>query len=110
MLAWFGASLGLLIGALSERSEIIEKLWHPTSYLLFPLSGAAFLVAWLPTSAQKFVLLLPMVHGVEILREGYFGSIIHAHYDMSYMGICNLCLTLIALTQVRAVSRTLVPE
>lgn len=110
MLAWFGASLGLLIGALSERSEIIEKVWHPTSYLLFPLSGAAFMVDWLPSAGQKFVLLLPMVHGVEILREGYFGSSVHAHYDMAYMGIVNLCLTLLGLSQVRVISRTVLPE
>lgn len=60
--------------------------------------------------AGEFVLLLPMVHGVEILREGYFGSAVHAHYDMAYMAMCNLCLTLLGLSQVRAVSHTVVPE
>lgn len=110
MLAWFGAALGLLVGALSERTEIIEKLWHPTSYLLFPLSGAAFMVDWLPTPAQEILLLLPMVHGVEILRDGYFGSSIHAHYDMAYMAIVTLCLTLLGLSQVRVISGTVTPE
>jgi ABC-type polysaccharide/polyol phosphate export permease len=110
MLAWFGAALALWVGALSERTEIIEKLWHPTSYLLFPLSGAAFMVDWLPATAQKFVLFLPMVHGVEILREGYFGSAVHAHYDMTYMGIVNLCLTLLGLSQERVISRTVMPQ
>mgnify|MGYP003392127273 CR=1 FL=1 len=110
MLAWFGAALALLVGALSERTEIIEKLWHPTAYLLFPLSGAAFMVDWLPVTAQRFVLLLPMVHGLEILREGYFGSSVHAHYDMAYMAIVNLCLTLLGLSQVRVASRTVIPE
>ena len=110
MLAWFGAALALLIGGLSERSEVIEKLWHPMSYLLFPLSGAAFMVSWLPVTAQNFILFLPMVHGVELLREGYFGSLVHAHYDMPYMAICNLCLTLLGLSQVRVISRTVMPE
>lgn len=110
MLAWFGTALALLVGALSERTELIEKLWHPISYILFPLSGAGFLVDWLPTTAQEFVLLLPMVHGVELLREGYFGSLIHAHYDMAYMATLNLCLTFLGLSQVRVVSRTVIPE
>lgn len=110
MLAWFGGALALWIGALSERTEIIEKLWHPASYLLFPLSGAAFMVDWLPIPAQNFILLLPMVHGVELLRDGYFGSSIHPHYDIAYMAICNLCLTLLGLSQVRVVSRTVTPE
>jgi ABC-2 type transport system permease protein/capsular polysaccharide transport system permease protein len=110
MLAWFGASLALLLGSLSEQSETIEKLWHPASYLLFPLSGAAFLVDVLPKQAQDAVLWLPMVHGVEYLREGYFGSRMTAHYDLSYMAICNLGLTIFGLAQLSKVSRTVVPE
>lgn len=110
LLVWFGAALALFIGALSERSELVEKIWHPVTYLLFPLSGAGFMVDWLPTSAQKIVLLLPMVHGVEILREGYFGNAVHAKYDAAYMSIINLCLTFIGLALVREVGRSVEPE
>ena len=110
LLAWFGGSLALLFGALAETSETIEKLWHPVSYILFPLSGAAFLVDSLPKLAQPYVLLLPMVHGVEFLREGYFGSKIVAHYDIGYMVLINTLITLLALAQTRKVSRTVVPE
>lgn len=110
MLAWFGCSLALFLGALSEQSEIVEKLWQPVSYLLFPLSGAAFLVDALPKPAQDAVLWLPMVHGTEFLREGYFGSRMTAHYDLTYMLICNLGLTIFGLAQLNKVSRTVVPE
>ncbi|MDY7573966.1 ABC transporter permease [Actimicrobium sp. CCI2.3] len=110
LLAWFGAALALTIGALSERSELVEKIWHPVSYLLFPLSGAAFMVDWLPSSAQTVVLWLPMVHGVEILREGYFGKAVHAHYDVAYMSFINLCLTLLGLALVREAGRRVEPE
>lgn len=110
MIAWFGFSLAMLMGALSEQSEIIEKLWHPASYLLFPLSGAAFMVDALPPAAQNVVLMLPMVHGVELLREGYFGSTFKAHYDMPYMALVCTCLTLFGLAKTRQISRTVMPE
>ena len=110
MTAWFGFSLALLLGAWSERSETIEKIWHPAAYLLFPLSGAAFMVDALPQEAQRFVLLLPMVHGVEYVREGFFGSKVVAHYDMAYMAICNTLLMLLGFSQERKLSRVLVPE
>jgi ABC-type polysaccharide/polyol phosphate export permease len=110
MLAWFGGGLALFLGALSETSETVEKLWHPTAYILFPLSGAAFMVDSLPETAQKAVLALPMVHGVEFLREGYFGSQFVAHYDIAYMALFNTALTLLGLAQTRKVSRILVPE
>jgi capsular polysaccharide transport system permease protein len=105
MLAWFGASLALLIGAGTAYSDIVERLWHPAAYLLFPLSGAGFMVDWLPISMQKFVLLLPMVHGVEMLRAGYFGNVIPTHYDVGYMASCCLVLSLAGLYLVRQASR-----
>ena len=110
MLGWFGLGLALTLGALSERSELIEKLWHPAAYILFPLSGAAFLVDALPSEAQRYVLALPMVHGIEYLREGYFGSKIVAHYDLSYMATWNILLTIFGLFELQRVSRTVVPE
>ena len=110
MLTWFGFSVAIALGALSEQSEIVDKLWHPASYLLFPLSGAAFLVDVLPKAAQEVVLYLPMVHGVEFLREGFFGSHVVTHYDMGYMALCNALLTFFGLAQERKLSHTLVPE
>lgn len=110
MLSWFGAALALLLGAWSEQSETVEKLWHPMSYLFFPLSGAAFLVDALPAQAQEVVLLLPMVHGVELMRDGYFGSQVVTHYDMGYMAICCTVLTLLGLAKERVVSKVVVPE
>lgn len=109
LLAWFGAALAISLGSIAYDSEIVDRIWHPASYLLFPLSGAAYLVDALPKQAQEVVLYLPMVHGVELLREGYFGSAITAHYDIGYMaGFCAV-LTLIGLIQTRSLNRKVIP-
>jgi ABC-type polysaccharide/polyol phosphate export permease len=110
MLAWFGAALAFTVGGMSAMSEVVEKVWHPITYLMFPLSGAMFMVEWLPDAAQKLLLYLPMVHGVEILREGYFGSAVRAHYDIAYMGFICLSLTLLGLSLTREVGRRVTPE
>lgn len=110
MLIWFGAGLAILLGALAEQSETVDKLWHPAAYLLFPLSGAAFLVDAFPKQVQDWLLLLPMVHGVECVRDGYFGSHFVAHYDLTYMATWCMGLTLLGLAQARKVSRTVVPR
>jgi capsular polysaccharide transport system permease protein len=107
MLAWFGTSLALLVGAGTAFSEIIERLWHPTAYLLFPMSGAAFMVDWMPAPVQKVVLLLPMVHGTEMLRAGYFGDVVKTHYNVGYMATCCLVMSLGGLYLVRVASRRL---
>jgi ABC-type polysaccharide/polyol phosphate export permease len=105
MLAWFGAALAVLVGSAVTFSELIERAWHPTSYLLFPLSGAAFMVEWLPPAGRDAVLLLPMVHCVELIREGFFGNVVRTHYDMSYVGTFNLVLTLAGLFTMHAAAR-----
>jgi capsular polysaccharide transport system permease protein len=110
MLGWFGAALALLVGAATAFGEVVKRFWTPTAYLLFPLSGAAFMVDWLPPSAREVVLLLPMVHGVEMLREGYFGGAVPAHYDLGYMAGVNLVMTFLGLVLVRLASRQVEAE
>ncbi|HEY8591996.1 MAG TPA: ABC transporter permease [Sphingomicrobium sp.] len=103
LLAWFGAGLALLIGSLSERFDVLGKLWPPFSYLLFPLSGVAFIVDALPPGMQKIVLWLPMLNALEYLRDGWFGSFFHAHYDLGYVLIFNLLLFFAGLSLARQV-------
>lgn len=103
MLAWFGAGLALTLGALADRWEVVAKFWSPASLVLFPLSGAAFLVDALPQHTRELALYIPMLHGVEFLRAGFFGSHFIAHYDLSYLLAWNLGLTIFGLSQVRRV-------
>lgn len=110
MLTWFGFSLALIVGSLGIYSEVVERIWHPMMYFLFPLSGAAYMVEWLPKDIQSALLWLPMVHGTELLREGYFGESIITHHDISYMAFSCLILTCIGLVLERSASKRVVPE
>lgn len=110
LLAWFAFALGLIVGAYSERSELIERVWHVVTYLLFPLSGAMYMVDWLPKTAQDAVLWLPMVHGVEMIRHGYFGGVIPTHESPAYFATANLVMTLFGLALTREAGRRVQPE
>jgi capsular polysaccharide transport system permease protein len=101
----FSLSLGLLVGSMTEWSLLAEKIWHPVSYFFFPISGAVYLVDWLPDSLKEYALLLPIVHGTELLRAGYFGDAIHAHYDISYAIISSLVLLNAGLISTHLVAR-----
>lgn len=103
LLAWFGAGLGLTIGSLAEQVEVVAKLWPPMQYIFYPLTGTAFIVDALPTSFQKVVMWIPMLNCVEFLREGWFGSQMHAHYDIPYVLMWNLALTMTGLALLRQV-------
>ncbi|KOR18825.1 sugar ABC transporter permease, partial [Burkholderia cenocepacia] len=65
---------------------------------------------WLPSQFQKIVLLLPTVHGTEMLRGGYFGSLVKPHYDISYMVWFDMSLLLVGLLLVRDAGTRVEPE
>ncbi len=110
MLAWFGAALALFLGAFSMRSELIDKLWHPITYLAFPFSGAGYLAEAAPANFQKFVLYVPMIHGVEWVRDGFFGSHFTAMYSPSYLLTWNLGLTFFGFIELRNARKHIVPQ
>jgi capsular polysaccharide transport system permease protein len=110
LLNWFGWSLAFTIGSISERTEIVDKIWHPITYFLFPLSGAAFIVDALPEAAREVVLLLPMVHCVELIREGFFGSAFRPHYDIPYVIAFCMVLSIFGLINTAYVSSKVILE
>jgi capsular polysaccharide transport system permease protein len=110
LLCWLALALGFTVGAISERSETFDRVWHVVTYLLFPLSGAVYMVDWLPRAAQEAVLWLPMVHGVEMIRHGYFGQVVPTYEAPAYFAVANLVLTLVGLALVRESGRRVQPE
>lgn len=105
LMVWFGAGLAMVIGSLAERSEVVDKLWSPLSFFLFISSGVFTLVDWLPPIAQQYILWVPMVHGIELVRDGYFGRLFTAHYDIVYLTFWNLFLSLLGLAMLRQAGR-----
>jgi capsular polysaccharide transport system permease protein len=110
LLALYGMSLGILVGALSALTELIERVWHIVTYLLFPLSGAAFLVQWLPPAAQKFVLWIPMVHATEMIRLGFFGNVFTPHFDVFFLVTAVLVQSLLAIFLLGIAAKRAIPD
>ena len=110
LLVWFSMAAGLMIGSLSVISETVERVWHVFAYLFLPVSGAFYMVDWLPTHLQWLALLLPTVNCTELLRAGYFGDFVHPHFQIAYVVILNLGLTFASLAAVKGVSTTVEGE
>lgn len=110
LLAWFSLDLGLIVGAISERSETFERVWHVLTYLMIPLSGAFFMVDWMPKPFQDAILWFPVIHGLEMMRHGYFGDIVRTYENVGFVIVANLVFTLVGLLLVRDLGRRLEPE
>jgi ABC-type polysaccharide/polyol phosphate export permease len=101
LMAWFGFALAMVVGSLAERSEVVNRLWSPFSFFLFISSGIFTLIDWMPPTAQHYILMLPMAHGAELIRDGFFGSLFTAHYEVAYLAFWCLILTLAGLVMMR---------
>jgi capsular polysaccharide transport system permease protein len=72
--ALLGTSLGLLLCMLGALSNVVERLRGPLMRPLFWVSGLFFTVEEVPEGARRALLLNPVVHTVELVREGWFAS------------------------------------
>lgn len=105
LLGWYSMAMALFIGALSEYSELVERIWHPIAYFQLPVSGAFAMASWLPPNLRKIVLMFPAANCVEIFRYGYFGTSIKPYYDVGYVAKICLVITWLGLLTVRGASR-----
>jgi ABC-type polysaccharide/polyol phosphate export permease len=110
LFAWFGLGLGWTVGALSERFAVVAPVWRVASFVLMICSGVFYLADSLPQNVREILLWLPMLNNLEYLRDGWFGSLFNAHYDVFYIVWCNVLLTFAGLSLVRQVGTDLAED
>jgi capsular polysaccharide transport system permease protein len=96
--AFFCLACALLIAALSERSDFIEKVIGIVMYLSLPVSGAFTMVSWIPQHYRWILLLSPSVQDCEMIRGGQFGPQSHPIYSFSYTAGVTGVMLLIGLS------------
>lgn len=110
LLCWFAVAMGMIVGAISEFSETFDRVWHVLTYLMFPLSGAVYMVAWLSPALRDSVLILPMVHGVEMIRHGFFDNAVQTYENPAYFVCINMGLMLVGLFLAKLLGYKVKPE
>jgi capsular polysaccharide transport system permease protein len=100
--------LALLIAAGSVYTELFDRMTHLLTYLCMPLTGAFFMVFWLPTDLQQSALLIPTVHCFELVRHGQYGSVVPTTYDIPYVLAWIAALNLLGMAALRKARRHMV--
>jgi capsular polysaccharide transport system permease protein len=82
-LIWLEANaIALCLVALASMFEWVERVANVANYLALPLTGAFYILAWLPVQIRPVLLSLPFIHGWEILRKGFFGTNIESMWNL----------------------------
>lgn len=97
LVAWVATGFALVMTGLVMRYEMFERIVGLISYVIIPVSGAFFMVSWLPPAARKIILWIPFVHGVEMIRGGVFGEFVETYFDPSYPLLVGFVLNILGL-------------
>jgi capsular polysaccharide transport system permease protein len=107
---WWSAVVGLIVGGLSERTDWVEKIWGPYSYLYIFFSGMFLMAAWLPPALRNVALYQPSMQAYEMIRSGMFGSAVKTYADFTYATFSLAVLTVIGLVFMREARKYVMAE
>lgn len=110
LMAMFAMGLGLIICAIAQSFEVFGRIWSTLSFLMMPLSGAFFFVHNMPAAVQPYLLKIPMIHGSEMFRHGYFGDTVITYENPAFLLVVNLVLLLVGLLLVKRFSKGIEPQ
>lgn len=110
LIAWFSFAFSVITGAMSELSDVMEKVWHIVLYFMMPVSGSFFPLEIMPEGVRQLLLLFPLVDATEYFRSGYYGPNFPSYYNMPYTVVTILFLTLVGLSLISIASRRIEPE
>ncbi len=110
-MGWWSVAVALNVAALSERSEIVEHVWLPISYMYIALCGFMFMATWLPDELRGVALALdPPLHAYEMIRGGLWGQRVQTFYDIPYLSKILAVITFTGLWLMRDVRKYIVLE
>jgi capsular polysaccharide transport system permease protein len=103
--ALLGAGLGLVLCMLGELYSLVERLRGPLMRPLFWASGLFFTANDAPQAAREYLQYNPVLHAVEMVRDGWFASYQSEIADPLYIVQWVLGLGFLGLMLERVVRR-----
>jgi capsular polysaccharide transport system permease protein len=95
--------MGMIIAGGTHERPFWERMVHPFTYFMIPLSGAFYMVEWVPEKYRYYLLFNPLPHIFELIRYGVFPSAKLEYVDFEYLSACCAILTLLGLLTMRTV-------
>jgi capsular polysaccharide transport system permease protein len=101
LMFWYALSHSMIIASISFHNRTVERLVHPYSYFMIPLSGAFYQVSMVPQPYRAWLMILPLPHIMEMARYGQFQSANMTYSNPWYVMAACLILTWVGLVTMR---------
>jgi len=103
LMLMYSYGLAMLVAAATAAFEFTDRIIHPLTYLALPFSGAFIPMHALPPTWRELFLLNPQPHFHEMMRDGMFGDLLPAYYDVPYALGWIVAVNLLGLYALSAV-------
>lgn len=101
LMFWYSWAHSLIVTAVSHDNRTVDRLVHPYTYFMVPLSAAFFQVEWVPHPYREWLMWVPLAHIFELARYGQFQSATLRYFDGFYIVASCVLLTWVGLLAVR---------
>ncbi|WP_227656546.1 MULTISPECIES: ABC transporter permease [Bombella] len=103
-ITFFCVGFSLVIAALTELSDLLEKAMGIISYLSIPWTGTFFMIDWMPAH-YRWILedTSPMANSIEMIRAGVFGLDVVPHYSIFFLFVSCMLLLIIGLYMTKRI-------
>ena len=101
LMFWYAFCNAMIISAITFHNRTIERLVHPYSYFMIPLSAAFFQVSMVPEPYRSWLLWVPLPHIMELARYGQFNSANLDYCSPWYVVAACTVLTWVGLVTMR---------
>lgn len=96
MVIWFSFAFVLIMAALAELSDTIERTSHIILYFMLPFSGVFFPLYIIPEPYRGYMEYFPLISAVEFFHKGYFGNQMPTYYKLNWAIFSLIAMTLFA--------------
>lgn len=85
MVGIFAMGIGMAIGGLALYFDSIRRIVPPLIRVMFFTSGIFFSPSQIPYAMQSILMLNPVTHAIEMVRDGYFVGYKNSNFDPLYL-------------------------
>jgi capsular polysaccharide transport system permease protein len=103
LLSLLGFGYGLMSAVIITRIDAWQNMTRLIMTPMLFLSGVFYSLDTLPPKMREIVAWNPVIHGVEMFRDGYYTNYRSGDIDTAYLFIVGLVLTFVALAMERTI-------
>ena len=103
LMLWFSFGLSALVCAGTYLSRAAGRILHPMIYLALPLSGAFYMLKWIPQPYRTMLAWSPLSQLFELVRYGQFNAADLRYVNFPYLVGWCLALTFLGLISIRTI-------